>query len=331
MNFLLVFLILNFFIFLFKDKINFFSLFDKKKINREKYLKINLIGGNILVINIIFFLIYSYLFDQSFFDQNFVSRRQYIPFFLSVIGIFFLGCIDDRSNLNPTSKTICLILAITLTILGDEDLLLTQIKLTFITIHLGEYSYIFTLFCFLALINAVNMFDGVNLQLSLYTLLILIFFLLNNFLVPLTIILILALTLILFLNFINFLFLGNSGSHLLGFILSYFFIKFYNININKIYAQEIILFMILPGLDMIRVSIYRVLKGNNPFKKDSFHLHHLIKNKFGENISILINFFLICLPIYLFYFLKVNLNTIIILMFIIYLIIFYYFVKYKIK
>ena len=40
------------------------------------------------------------------------------------------------------------------------------------TINLGRYGIFFTLFCFLVFLNAFNMFDGINLQSCLYSLII---------------------------------------------------------------------------------------------------------------------------------------------------------------
>ena len=73
------------------------------------------------------------------------------------------------------------------------------------------------------------MFDGINLQSSLYSLFIFfnIMFYTNSLLVN-----ILVITLICFsyLNFKNKTFLGDSGSLLLAFVISYFFINLYNLN-----------------------------------------------------------------------------------------------------
>ena len=46
--------------------------------------------------------------------------------------------------------------------------------------------------------------------------------------------------------------MGNSGSYLLGFLLSYIIIKIYN-NGSSLYADKILLIMFLPGIDMIRL------------------------------------------------------------------------------
>ena len=34
--------------------------------------------------------------------------------------------------------------------------------------------------------------------------------------------------------------------------------------------------MLIPGIDMIRLTFLRVLKGNHPFKADNNHIHHIL-------------------------------------------------------
>ena len=76
-------------------------------------------------------------------------------------------------------------------------------------------------------------------------------------------------------------FLGDSGSYVLAFIFSYFFIKIYN-QTEHIKVDHIFLFMIIPGIDLIRLFLVRISKKvKNPFKPDRNHLHHIISKKFN--------------------------------------------------
>ena len=75
-------------------------------------------------------------------------------------------------------------------------------------------------------LNAFNMFDGINLQSSIYSITILLsilFFYSNLLIVKIILISILRYS---YLNFKNKAFLGDSGSLLLAFLIGYFFIKF---------------------------------------------------------------------------------------------------------
>ena len=49
---------------------------------------------------------------------------------------------------------------------------------------------------------------------------------------------------------------------------SIFLILNYNLNKNKIFADEIFLVLFLPGIDLIRLIVIRFLKGKNIFEGD---------------------------------------------------------------
>ena len=53
----------------------------------------------------------------------------------------------------------------------------------------------------------------------------------------------------------------------------------------KIFADEIIALMILPGIDMIRVASSRILRKKHAFEPDQNHLHHLLMKMYNEKIS----------------------------------------------
>ena len=93
--------------------------------------------------------------------------------------------------------------------------------------------------------------------------------------------------------------MGNNGAYLISFIISYIFIKQNNLNL-AISAEEIFLIMFLPGLDMLRLFIYRILNKKNPFSADRMHLHHLILNRFNLKQTQIIIFFLSVVPYLIF-------------------------------
>ena len=88
------------------------------------------------------------------------------------------------------------------------------------------------------------MFDGINLQSSMYSILIFICIYLiysDLFFIKLLIISLIGFS---YLNYKNKSFLGDSGTLLLGFVISYIFIKLYNYEFIN-YADEIVIFMII--------------------------------------------------------------------------------------
>jgi UDP-N-acetylmuramyl pentapeptide phosphotransferase/UDP-N-acetylglucosamine-1-phosphate transferase len=137
------------------------------------------------------------------------------------------------------------------------------------------------------------MFDGINLQTILYSTLLLV----ANLILMGDIIFVFYLLPIIIcvaaLNYKNKLFLGDNGTLLIGFILSCFFILNYN-NLAIFYADSIFIFMMLPGLEVLRLAVSRILKKRNPFSADRMHIHHLLLKRFSKK---LLNFTHICIHI----------------------------------
>ena len=76
--------------------------------------------------------------------------------------------------------------------------------------------------------------------------------------------------------------------------------------------------MAIPGYDMFRLFLMRIFNAKNPFIGDLNHIHHIIKFSSTESIALLITLSLICIPLFL-YFFQVNLLTILVLQFFLYL------------
>ena len=109
-----------------------------------------------------------------------------------------------------------------------------------------------------------------------------------------------------YLNFQNILFLGDGGVYLLSIILSISLIYEHNIHKNIVNADEIFFLLLLPGFDLLRLTIKRSLNSKNPFLGDRQHIHHLLIDKYSLAYSNIILFFLSILPIILFIFFKLN-------------------------
>jgi UDP-GlcNAc:undecaprenyl-phosphate GlcNAc-1-phosphate transferase len=151
------------------------------------------------------------------------------------------------------------------------------------------------------------MLDGIDLNVGLYTLVVIFFILLRvNFNLSLMLILF-SVIFFLFLNLKREVFLGDSGANLLSVIIAILFIK--NFNINYLFkSDEILMIMLLPGLEIIRVFYLRILNKKNPFKADRNHLHYLILDKFKSiniqhyTVSGLINVFFLSFTCFFFYY-----------------------------
>ena len=279
---------------------DFFKIYDEPDFKRKIHSSnVPLTGGIIIILNII---IFSFFKVFNLFDINsyniFSNYFDFLAFLISSIIFFFIGFFDDKYKISASTKFILMIILLILILIFSNNLLIKEIKISFLqNIYILPFflSMFWTLLCFLLFINAMNMFDGINYQVAIYSIYLSLFFILNGYFSIFFLIIIITLLFFLILNHKNKSFLGDSGSYLIGFIFSYFFIKFYN-GSNLIYADQIVLFMIIPGLDLMRLFLFRIYKGNFPFTPDRNHLHYILLEKNSLIITNLKIFLLMSIP-----------------------------------
>lgn len=287
------------FIFYFKNISQYINLFDKPdQLRKFHKKKIANIGGLLIFLNLFFFYIY-FVFNNNYFNtHNFIlSRNEIYNFFIFSFLFFGIGFLDDKYILSPNLKLLLFAFVIVCLLFIEKNILITEIKFSFLDriIDISKISFLFTSASFLLFINAFNMFDGINIQSAIYSLFLLLIFLIIGFATEIIIVLILSLLFFTYLNFKNQCFLGDNGSLIIGFILSFLFIKSYNANFI-IYADQIFLLMMIPGIDLLRLAITRIYNGKHPFKGDRDHFHHNILVKYGYNKTVLIIFLIIGIP-----------------------------------
>lgn len=287
------------FIFYFKNISQYINLFDKPdQLRKFHKKKIANIGGLLIFLNLFFFYIY-FVFNNNYFNtHNFIlSRNEIYNFFIFSFLFFGIGFLDDKYILSPNLKLLLFAFVIVCLLFIEKNILITEIKFSFLDriIDISKISFLFTSASFLLFINAFNMFDGINIQSAIYSLFLLLIFLIIGFATEIIIVLILSLLFFTYLNFKNQCFLGDNGSLIIGFILSFLFIKSYNANFI-IYADQIFLLMMISGIDLLRLAITRIYNGKHPFKGDRDHFHHNILVKYGYNKTVLIIFLIIGIP-----------------------------------
>ena len=252
------------------------------------------VGGLIFLINISIILVLSYFENKSFFNIE-----NELIFYGIFTLIFLVGFLDDKNNLSPNLKLILLTFLISFCLLIEPGNKINSLYFSSIDLNISveNYSFFFTLLCYLLFLNAVNMFDGINLQLGLYvfTGLIYLFVFNQNFQF---LYLFIFIFFFLICNFDGKIFMGDNGSLSLAFFFSYLFINNYNLgNFNGV--EQIFIYMAIPGIDMFRLFIVRLIYKKNPFKGDNNHLHHLLSKSYGEKKAaiyiFLLIFFSICL------------------------------------
>ena len=292
-------IILNTFIVIFFDRISIFiNLFDipdnKRKLHSKK---IPSIGGFIFLSNIFFFLIY-YLLNIGFLNLGyFVTLKEIFIFYIFLLLFFLIGVLDDKFNLSSNIKLILSFVLICSLIFFDKQFLIKELYFSFFNkkINIQYVPYLFSAICFLLFINAFNMFDGINLQSTIYAFFLFVIFSQKGIFIEISLVLLISLLFFGYLNYKNRCFMGDNGTLLISFILSFFFVK--AANVYKVFlADEIFLLMLIPGLDLIRLAFTRVLSRKHPFKGDRNHLHHLLIKRFNLSKTLIIIISLIIFP-----------------------------------
>jgi len=241
------------------------------------------------------------IFSCNFFYANFNT----VVFYLS---IFFLGLFSDLNLLNNAYKKFLFqfIFILTFVISIDLTILETRISQLDNLLNYSAFSYFFTTFCLMILINGKNFIDGMNGLVIINSLLIFFVLILtaDNYN--------LELDKKLYLNFIHILstmlifnlfgksFLGDSGSFLIGAIIGYLIITFHHNNL-AVSPFFVLLLLWYPAFEILFSIIRKLIQKKSPFKPDSYHLHQLIflafnkkrekKRYFNNLTSITINFF----------------------------------------
>ncbi len=309
----------------------YFKIIDYPTKNKKKiHLKPTpLIGGLIFFLNILIFILFDTFYgtnsisgSELLFDLRFISLKQIATLFVVIFFIYLVGFYDDVYDISPFRKTLYFLFFLYILLISNPNIPIKQLNFYNLegNIYFNNFSIILTLFCILAFMNAANMFDGINLQSSiLYSSFLLIFYI-KEIDQKLLLIFLLSLVFFSYMNIKGKIFLGNNGSYFLSFLVSIIIICDHNWNRNY-YVEEIFLYMMLPGVDMIRLSILRFINNKSPFEGDNNHIHHLLIKKYNYTKSILIIILFVFIPILLFNLIKVNPLVIIILFLFTYLIV----------
>jgi len=223
---------------------------------------------------------------------NITESREFLPMLVAIVVIFFIGIKDDILIIAPDKKLFGqLIAAIIIVIVAD-------IRFTSLHGFLGirdiDYipSILLTGFVVVVLTNAFNLIDGIDgLASGIGMVVSLTFgtwFYLTGFHNYAILSAALFGSLACFFGYNVFgkknkVFMGDTGSLILGLIMSVLAIKFNEANISYkgIYTIEsapAVSFgiLIVPLFDTIRVFTLRILRGQSPFHPDKNHLHHRI-------------------------------------------------------
>jgi len=210
--------------------------------------------------------------------------------------IFVLGIIDDIFDIPALAKLFFQILIVSFFIYKLPSIYWVnffQIKI---------FNFLFTLFWIIFVINSINLIDGVDglaagLSFILFTS-VLSVAIQNSYKDLILYCLIVSSALAAFLRF-NIppakIFLGDSGSLYLGFIISAMSLLIYSKTVVSFSFLMPVLFLIIPLMDVIRVAFNRMKNKKSIFKADKEHIHHkLMDLGFTDRQVILLLYTLSC-------------------------------------
>ncbi|MET0637230.1 MAG: MraY family glycosyltransferase [Chitinophagaceae bacterium] len=218
------------------------------------------------------------------------SSPEFQYFFAASLVIFFLGLKDDIVVMSATKKFLGQLIAASILIhlggvridsmhgfLGVDELPLS-------------FSYALTYLTIILVINSFNLIDGIDgLAASLGVMAMLVFgtyFFMNGNPAYALLAFSMCGSLVAFLIFNHHpakIFMGDSGSLMIGLIVSILVIKFITIASDPFVKVPVtgavavgVSVLFLPLVDTIRVFAIRIFNGRSPFTPDRNHIHHLL-------------------------------------------------------
>jgi len=232
-------------------------------------------------------LMLAFFFMRAYDDLD--IRTALIP---GITILFFVGLKDDLMVLSPLTKLVAQFAASVILVIGYVDLTrqINFLGLGEIPIYIGLMLLVLVM---VTIINAFNLIDGidglaasiaiimfVSFSIMFYVIEFYFFFLLSVCLIG---------TLIAFLRF-NLsdkkkIFMGDTGSMILGFIIGAMTISVLcldNLQLHKLPLKfenlpiVLLVILIIPLFDTARVFWLRIIKKKSPFSADRNHIHHVV-------------------------------------------------------
>ena len=243
----------------------------------------------------------------------------YISFDLKIFIflVFTIGIISDLKILNlPSLRLLFQFLVITgFVYFTDLVIYFTDLKYLDLILKFKFFSVLFSVLCFLVLINGSNFLDGLNTLVIGYYILVLssLIILINFFNINYDLFLIInffIVLLVLFIfNFFNKSFIGDAGAYSISCLVGFICIDFYK-STQDFSVLFVVVILWYPAFETLFSIIRKINNKSNPAFPDNKHLHHylfsfiqakfkkdLFSNIFAANIINIYNFLIFCLAI----------------------------------
>lgn len=257
------------------------NLYDEPNRRNVHKTRIPTLGGLAIFIGFLF----SYTFINGWINV------ESVPFLVpSLLIIFGIGIKDDILITAPVVKLFGQIMAATI-IVGIGDVRITDFHGFFGIKPDYLFSVAFTVLLFAFITNGFNLIDGIDglaAIVSIVTVISFSFWFYINDLVEMPIIgaaLIGSLIAFIYYNVFSRhqkIFMGDTGSLVVGFIITLMAVKFMELNILPNYNPHTmnsapgvaVAILIVPIIDTLRVFFLRLSQGKSPFTADKNHIHH---------------------------------------------------------
>ena len=228
-----------------------------------------------------FYLAVALISPLFYFDLLF----SYLWTCIAILLIFIVGVLDDHHDTSPNTKFFVIIISTVL--LSFDQIIIDDLGTFFgLGVSLGWFALPFTIFAVVGFTNALNLIDGLDGLAATVSIVILgTFFTVGYqhddlFMMVISGAFISALLAFLMFNWYPAsIFMGDSGSLTLGFIISVLAIK----SLEYLPTISILFVAAIPILDTLVVMIRRKIKGRSVFSADRCHIHHILRHFFAED------------------------------------------------
>ena len=234
---------------------------------------------------------------EIYLDMN--NLKGYMPEFsqqlyVASIPLLLLFLIDDYKALRPFYRLIIQI-ALSLYVIFSTDVYLYNLGnlFGFGEIKLGILSIPFTIFCVVGIMNAFNMIDGINGLCTGSAMMALLFIGFYSGLIYDSVLIIIIGSMIGFLIFnLRFfgekrgVFLGDSGSNLIGFWVAWCAIYSSQNSIYQVETITMLWFVSIPLLDCIGLIFSRLVRGISVASPGRDHIHHKLMLNYSPEGSL---------------------------------------------
>ncbi len=266
------------------------NLYDNPGTRTSHFVPIPRLGGTMVFAGVI-------LSSVLFTGMEKAFELKYI--IAGLLILFFIGLKDDIITLQPYKKAIGQFLASVIIVLfGGIRVSFNLLEESTTDINF-VLNLVISLGIFLTLINSMNFIDGIDglaagvgivASISFGT-----WFVLNSHISFAVICIALTGSLLAFLWYNLFsrnfkIFLGDTGSMIIGFLLAVFLIKFLELNLHgpaiktiEVAPSLALAILIVPVFDIFRIVFIRIIHGKSPFFADNNHIHHQVLQLAGSH------------------------------------------------